>query len=116
MFDEWTRQRLKLSQLLIWERVIRTMDLHHPVNAISLQTNLRVQGEVMQAIEEINRKRGAFGCLEDADKNQGHQEFCSECGKLLEKRKQEDSIIASYAGGMEGTKTVCVDCYNVYVI
>lgn len=100
MFDEWIKQRLKLSQLLIWERVIRTMDLHHPVNATSLQTNLREQGEVEQAIEEINRKRGAFGCLEDTDKNQGHHLFCCDCGKLLDKRKHEDNSLASYADGM----------------
>lgn len=94
MFNEWIRQRLKLSQLLIWERVIRTMDLHHPVNASSLQANLREQREVGQAIEMINRHRETGRCLEETDKNQGQLVFC-DCGKLLK------------------SKTACVDCNNV---
>lgn len=52
----WNQLQYRLSELLIWERVLRTTDIRHPMNAANLEKNLNEQAEINAAIYDLKRK------------------------------------------------------------
>ncbi|WP_148450021.1 hypothetical protein [Gorillibacterium timonense] len=55
----WNQLQYRLSELLIWERVLRTTDMRQSMNAANLEKNLKEQAEIDAAIQDWKAQRRA---------------------------------------------------------